>query len=722
MLSEQLLQRIIDSLKPAIAIVIAFGIALYLDLQKPYWAPMAIIVTNYSTEGQFIKRVLLSIPGTLLGGILAVIVFSMLPQQPILLGIVLVLMIGTSAFLYNIFPTNGFFFFSVVLVSLLAITSSVPDYSKVFTIALARTEETCIGVFVYGIVTILLWRKKSLPVLQSQVNSLMTLNGELLGEVQKEKSKLDEDKIFQTQIKIYKTVKSAQQFINYASMDTYQAWMNKKYWLTLVFYLDRISALQLSWGWLSSPIHKHYVNTALPRLQRELTELTESFTKIEEYARFVKLPKRLIRDQTFFEKLPPSRQAQVITTQRIFNLFAKNIHTIQEYYRFLFSDNPRSDRPELQIIRAPFFIGRKPFIVALQCMLNYSLVLIIWYYIYPTGSYSGTFLTLGAVFALLKMMPSSHTPLRDFLFTCLGALLALVVFVPIVPHLTSYTELGFVIGCYVFLVSFVFYKPAFGIAKMMSLVGWFAFPHYANVQQYDFQSMLSIALTLILAFGISSLVEYIIQSPNPKYHFIKRRTFFFNQLASILKFLQKNVMVADSNNLDKSIKREIIKLNMIPASLQENLEQLCRGRIKDEKGVVQEFIYLSHITATFLEIIQSILFLGQKNYPESFKKLAPLIAHWFELIQTFLITVTVSYSASALHDFENELRLRVKDIAEEVKKLKTQIDKEDINVSLTESEYLFLLPKAISRFSELIIKTIISSNKIDGKEWKNARF
>jgi uncharacterized membrane protein YccC len=56
-----------EAIKTGLAMTIAYGIALYMDWDKPNWAGIAVAMISLATAGQSLNKGAMRMPGTLVG-------------------------------------------------------------------------------------------------------------------------------------------------------------------------------------------------------------------------------------------------------------------------------------------------------------------------------------------------------------------------------------------------------------------------------------------------------------------------------------------------------------------------------------------------------------------------------------------------------------------------------------------------------------------------------
>ena len=74
-------KRFKDAFKTALAIVIAYGIALSMGWEKPMWAAFAVAMISLSTIGQSLNKGILRMLGTLLAAVFSLALIALFPQE-----------------------------------------------------------------------------------------------------------------------------------------------------------------------------------------------------------------------------------------------------------------------------------------------------------------------------------------------------------------------------------------------------------------------------------------------------------------------------------------------------------------------------------------------------------------------------------------------------------------------------------------------------------------
>ena len=70
-----------EAIKTALAMTIAYGIALSMDWDKPYWAGFAVAFISLATVGQSLNKGVLRMVGTLVGAFVALTLIALFAQD-----------------------------------------------------------------------------------------------------------------------------------------------------------------------------------------------------------------------------------------------------------------------------------------------------------------------------------------------------------------------------------------------------------------------------------------------------------------------------------------------------------------------------------------------------------------------------------------------------------------------------------------------------------------
>ncbi len=155
-----------DAFKLALSYVIATGIALAMDWEKPYWAALAIFMCSFTTSGDSLHKGLLRIAGTAAAVVVTLAMVAVAAQDRwLFLGLITFWILLCGYLLTG--GTKGYFWqYAGFTVPILALSGGVQAASS-FETVIPRAQETGLGVLVYSLVSFLIWpaSSKSQPAL-----------------------------------------------------------------------------------------------------------------------------------------------------------------------------------------------------------------------------------------------------------------------------------------------------------------------------------------------------------------------------------------------------------------------------------------------------------------------------------------------------------------------------------------------------------------------------
>jgi uncharacterized membrane protein YccC len=163
------------ALKATLAMLLALYIALWLDLERPYWALIsAAFLQIRPMSGMVLEKGLSQISGTLVGALAGITLMALFAQAPVpaLVGLTLWIILCTygSALLRNN-AAYGCIMGAVTAMLIVVIGASAPD--RIFSIAVARLSELTLGATCATLVSALLWPTRVSAHLERQADSVV---------------------------------------------------------------------------------------------------------------------------------------------------------------------------------------------------------------------------------------------------------------------------------------------------------------------------------------------------------------------------------------------------------------------------------------------------------------------------------------------------------------------------------------------------------------------
>lgn len=151
--------------KGVLAMTCALFIAMYMNLDRPYWAVISAVFLQIRPEsGMVIEKAICQIVGTLIGGLFGIIILNLFSAEPLLalgsLAIWLGVNSGLSAMLRRVNFIYAFAMACVtpcVIILLVMVQPQTVSSAQIFNLAQARIEEIIVGVLCATFASVFFW-------------------------------------------------------------------------------------------------------------------------------------------------------------------------------------------------------------------------------------------------------------------------------------------------------------------------------------------------------------------------------------------------------------------------------------------------------------------------------------------------------------------------------------------------------------------------------------
>lgn len=172
---------IIFAVKGVIAMALSLFVAMYLNMDRPYWALVSAVFLQMRPEsGLVIEKAISQIVGSVLGGGFGILVLELFMGTPVLalgsLAVWVFLMSAASALVHRINLVYGFAMATMtaaLVVALVMANAANADSNAVFTVAQARMGEITVGAICATLVSLLFWPVQVKNVLQVHARNVI---------------------------------------------------------------------------------------------------------------------------------------------------------------------------------------------------------------------------------------------------------------------------------------------------------------------------------------------------------------------------------------------------------------------------------------------------------------------------------------------------------------------------------------------------------------------
>ncbi len=528
-----------ESIKTGLALAVTMAIALYMDFLQPQWAGFAVVMISLDSEGQSLNKAALRMAGTAAAFVASLTFMALFPQARWGMLLALTVYLGFCTYMMA-GDKRPYAWYVAAFVCVTIMVHAGADSLNMFRFAVARLEETALGIGVYSLVSVFLWPTNSRAALETAARGLLDTQLRLLrayrGLLAGEGSVADSRSLRLREVEALAGVGKA---LAAAEMDTYAVWELRFAWRRFVLGTRELAESLGRWRTTLPEIRALAPARLLPGLDAWLSELERRLERTE---------RALAGDaaDTGLEALdlaarPDALRALSHFDRAAIELFLSQLRTLDRVSRALLEcvgDLRGAGRVALRRPETARASGlrldpervRAAVTVVATLWVGYG----VWIWVDPPGHASFWYnSTLWAMVAVLS---------RQTVPSLVPAFLAAIVvggvaYVLVMPHLTGYAELGLLLFTVTAASFYLLWEPRHRGARASFLALFLILTSIENAQSYRFASYANTSASSLLTLALAAAVGYFPSSPRPEKVFLRLLARFFRQAGFLMSEL-----------------------------------------------------------------------------------------------------------------------------------------------------------------------------------------
>ncbi len=529
-----------EAIKTGLAMVAAIAIALRMDFLEPYWAGFAVAFISLETAGQSLNKGALRMLGTIVGMLASLVLMALFPQQRWGMMLGLTPYIGFCAYMVA-GNKRTYAWFVAGFVAITIMVKAGADSLSMFQFAVARVEETVLGIGVYALVSTFLWPRNSREALEATARDLLetqvaifrAYRGLLAGRGRLEDSR-------PLRLEADTRHRQLEQLLAAAETDTYQVWELRHAWRGLV--AESMAVLQALGRWRTTlpEVRPLDLDRLVPGLDAKLAEVERRLAGAGPVlggegseplppATALEPDDGALRSLSHFEQ---AALAQLLTQlRRLDDASRRLLESIRDIRGSGEIATPASAAAGP---RAGFSLDLDRLRAAVTVVATMWVGFGLWIWLDPPGHASFWFgCTLFALLALLAKR-SLRALLPGIL---LGTVVGGVAYVGVMPHLSGYRELGLMIFVVTAGSSYLLWGPRYGPMKPACLAMFLTFISVTNQQSYSFAGYANGVASFLLSAALVIAMESVLGSPRPEKVFLRLLARYFRHAELLMSRL-----------------------------------------------------------------------------------------------------------------------------------------------------------------------------------------
>ena len=520
-----------EAIKTALAMVVAYGVALHLDWDRPYWAGFAVAFCSLNTIGQSANKSLHRLVGTAVATVVALVLIALFAQERWLFVFWISAWVALCTYMmmgkrYNYaWQVAGF-----VVAIICADAPAIPGGA--FDIAVLRLQQTGLGVIVYGVVSVLLWPNDSRPALAACVATILSIQQQLAHKSFASQA----DAANQTATKELRDQEVAQltqldALLAGAEVDSEEVRVSATAWRSFQSATVALGLGLVHWRDTMQQLQGVALQTSLPQLA-EVQKVLEHRLQVVAGLLDVSLPEpdsRMAADTeepqqedgqdqgggfSHFKRATISVAAQQLRElDRVSALMLESAQAIAGAV-------PVPAQPAVQL-QAPAPRTLLPVLDLERCTAAFKTVIAVWlaflmiFYIEALPGAYGVMMMAVALGIPVSTMP--QVPVRTLMRPSAIAIVAAgVLYMLLMPQLSTFLGLGIMLFVCTFLICNYLASPKDLLSKFISLAMFVVVIGVSNQQSYSFISVATTLLMVQLVLLLLFCVSYVPFTPRPE--------------------------------------------------------------------------------------------------------------------------------------------------------------------------------------------------------------
>lgn len=713
-----------ESIKTALAMTIAYGIALWMDWDNPKWAGFAVAMISLATIGQSLNKATLRMAGTLVGMVVALTLIALFAQDRWLFILFLSLWIGLCTYLMG--GTRHQYFWHVCgFVCAIICMSAGPDSANAFEIAILRTQETGLGILVYSLVSILLWPVSSRADFEAMVGKLASTQHQLyracLGLLQ---GRGDAGAAQSLKAQAIQEQTRFGQLLDAAEGDSYKVRELRRPWRRYQGQVTEVGKTLERWHDSFAELQALDVRRLLPNLAAFGEELDRRFDCIEGMLanQAPDPPPATVEfalDEKAFRTLSHFHKAALTASCKRLQLLEALTRSLIDSIRDIRGFGPPVSTPDTPRPSPAGFVPDPDRITAaVRVMLTLWLAWLAVLYVndVPGGPVLLSMaVPIGMALATMPQLAVSQL----FVPVATSILFAGSLYIFVMPKLSSFTGLGLLIFATTFLICYLYAEPRQMLGRAFGLGLFVAIAAISNEQSYSFLAVANTAMMFPILFLIFAITAYFPYSSRPERAFLRLLGRFFRSSASLMSTMGRDPGYVPTRleRWRKAIHtRELATLPLKLGAWARHIDARVLADTPPEQ-VVSLVTNLQALSYRMLELLEA------RGSPQAQLLVQELLADfrtWRQRLEEIYGNLSLDPGAGD----QEGLRIRLDDLIKELEaRIRETLDKvPEGRLAAWEEENFYHLLGAFRGVSETLVEYAGHAGGIDWTRWREERF
>lgn len=716
-----------EAIKTSLSVVLVYGIVLKLNWFDPYWAALAVLMVSLPTAGQTIHKSLNRVAGTIPGCIAALVIFSLAAQSRWGFMLLAAWWIFFTTYMMLRSKNNPYMWKIAGFVCLIIAQAGPSSSETLFYHAVFRTMDTVIGISVYTLVSLLLWPRTNMGAIKKASHNLLTTLAENFHTASEVMTGKDAPvPLSELHTKELKQLAQLEQALLAEGSESYDTQKFRHTWeqyQTLsIAVVESLNRWQSGFAELSNID----IYAVLPDIKQFYAELDGRFTEMQQVldgksAGYALNRIALNTDNTVLHGLSHFDRLALLLTRKelenlemltaemldcVRNLADESLNIIKPVS--ISTINNKRRRTKLPVFDRDHFYG------ALFAALNMIAGFLIWIAFDPPGH--GGYFVIMTIFAMTIAVKPQFNIFILVKAISVALIIGIIIYVFIMPRLSTFAELGLVIFFAIFTIRYLFS----GLAQLLGSYGIIKMISIQNEQTYNFISLVDTYILFVLALTLLFMLTYMMRSTRPEKAVIVLQRRFFRSA----EFLTLQMLSGNKHNasLIERWKTDyyLYELQTLPTNIGKWGKAINHTLFPDNTPQqVQELVTSLQAIVYRIEQLHEVNIAGQVSL--STREIEKEIHLWLNGIASIFAMLSLNPTAESAADLRKRLAILLNRLDKRINDIIEQVSDAEV---LREQEYknLYLLLGGCRGVSEAVITFTDVAGTIDWGQWRDEVF
>lgn len=719
-----------EAIKTGLAFALVYAIALQSGWLNPYWAGFAVAMISLQTAGESIHKGLNRMAGTIPGCIAAIVILALAAQSRWEFMLLCSLWIFFTAYMLMRSRNNTYLWTVAGFVCLVIVTSGASTSEDLFQHVVFRMVETAMGIVVYTLVSVFLWPQTNAGAIRKVSRGLMVTQSAICradrevmtGMVDVTATRERRDDLHRQELE--QLAQLAQALVAEGS-ENYEV---REVRPQLNRFLGLSTALRESldrWRTSIPELARIDIDKVLPGVAAFFDELDGRFDAIQKLlqdspAQFKPGPVSLNIDQTAFGRLSHFEQAALMVTRTELETLGSVTVALFDCALDLAGQAEDKSTPQPLPVSRALRPGIKLPVLDLDRLRSAAYAAMVtgagfcvWIYLDPPGHSGWLFLsgTLALNVIVMLQMPVTRfvKPLA------LAGVLSICVYVFIMPHLSTYYELGLLLFICMFTVRYFFT----GLAQLMGNIAIINMLLIQNQQTYNFAALVNSLIFMVMVFLFLHLLSHMMGTPRPE----KKVLFLVRRFFRSAEFLMSSV-VREPGSKPSALTQWKIAFHLYEMKSLPDKIRVWSKAIDQNKFSSNEPDQVQRLVTTLQGLMYRIEYLLEARDARQAESLAREMTQsvhaWRESIESIFVKWSDNPGSAPAVDLELRLAAGLSVLEQRIDATIEQVDRQAI--SEEEGENFYRLLGAYRGVSEAAVAYAGIAGTIDWVDWNEEKF